>query len=43
MVQDPEVDGAGGVRQGADEVFIFRGRLGVPAEVFGNEDKVCRA
>ena len=42
QVQDAEVDGAGGVQQGRGKVFISPGRLGVPAGVVGNEDKVCR-
>jgi len=35
VVQDPEVDGAGCLGQGAGEILIFRGRLGVAAGVVG--------
>ena len=42
MVQDPEVDGAGGVHQGSGEVLILRGRLGITAGVIVDEDDACR-
>ena len=38
VVQDPEVDGSGCLRQGSGEVLIFRGRLGIPAGVVVDED-----
>ena len=38
MVQDPEVDGAGGVHQGSGEVLILRGWLGITAGVIVDED-----
>ena len=38
MIQDPKVDGAGGLHQGPGEVPILRGGLGVPAGVVVDED-----
>jgi hypothetical protein len=38
MVQDPEVDGTGGLHQGSGEALILQGRLGVAAGVVVDED-----
>ena len=35
MVQDPEVDGTGGLHQGSGEGLILRGRRGIPGGVVG--------
>jgi len=43
MIQNPQVDGAGGFGKGTGQLFILRGWLGISAGVVMNQNDYCSA